>query len=176
MRDRKICWGCFNGFYPDRPSIKYCSQKCRNLIAWEKQEARLLDTGATDEQLEKHRRNHPKYRTRKILLGDDKADIAAYTKAMAELREERIKQGEQEDVNLDDLIKRDKGKCYLCGKKVAKRRKFGRSQKRGNMSNYPTVDHVIPISRGGTHTWNNVKLAHFSCNSRKGGRMLKAGK
>lgn len=27
-----------------------------------------------------------------------------------------------------------------------------------------TVDHVIPISKGGTHTWDNVKPAHYKCN------------
>jgi 5-methylcytosine-specific restriction endonuclease McrA len=31
----------------------------------------------------------------------------------------------------------------------------------------PTVDHVIPITKGGKHEWENVKLAHRSCNARK---------
>lgn len=32
---------------------------------------------------------------------------------------------------------------------------------------YPTIDHIIPLSKGGTHTWDNVQLAHMSCNSGK---------
>lgn len=32
---------------------------------------------------------------------------------------------------------------------------------------YPSIDHVIPVSHGGTHTWDNVKLAHRGCNSLK---------
>lgn len=32
---------------------------------------------------------------------------------------------------------------------------------------YPSIDHVIPISKGGTHTWDNVRLAHHHCNSIK---------
>ena len=32
---------------------------------------------------------------------------------------------------------------------------------------YPTVDHIIPLSRGGTHTWDNVQCAHARCNSVK---------
>ena len=32
----------------------------------------------------------------------------------------------------------------------------------------PTMDHVIPVSRGGLHTYGNVRLAHFSCNTRRG--------
>lgn len=31
-----------------------------------------------------------------------------------------------------------------------------------------TIDHVVPMSRGGAHTWSNVQAAHRSCNSRKG--------
>ncbi|MGH2728672.1 MAG: HNH endonuclease, partial [Actinomycetota bacterium] len=33
------------------------------------------------------------------------------------------------------------------------------------------VDHVIPRSRGGTHTWDNVVAACKRCNSRKENRL-----
>jgi 5-methylcytosine-specific restriction endonuclease McrA len=32
---------------------------------------------------------------------------------------------------------------------------------------YPSIDHVRPLSKGGTHEWNNVKLAHRKCNWEK---------
>lgn len=32
---------------------------------------------------------------------------------------------------------------------------------------YPTIDHIIPLSKGGSHTWDNVRLAHMSCNAGK---------
>jgi 5-methylcytosine-specific restriction endonuclease McrA len=35
------------------------------------------------------------------------------------------------------------------------------------MPDAPTVDHIIPLAKGGTHTWDNVQLAHWSCNSDK---------
>lgn len=34
-----------------------------------------------------------------------------------------------------------------------------------------TVDHVVPLARGGDDTWANVRLAHFLCNVRKGARL-----
>lgn len=34
------------------------------------------------------------------------------------------------------------------------------------------IDHVIPRSRGGTHTWDNVVAACKACNARKEDRML----
>ena len=33
--------------------------------------------------------------------------------------------------------------------------------------NYPSVDHIKPISKGGTHTWDNIQLAHRYCNTIK---------
>jgi 5-methylcytosine-specific restriction endonuclease McrA len=35
-----------------------------------------------------------------------------------------------------------------------------------------TLDHVIPRSKGGTHTWDNVVTACEKCNSSKGDRFL----
>jgi 5-methylcytosine-specific restriction endonuclease McrA len=34
----------------------------------------------------------------------------------------------------------------------------------------PTIDHVIPLAKGGTHEPANVQAAHFLCNSIKGDR------
>lgn len=31
----------------------------------------------------------------------------------------------------------------------------------------PSVDHVVPLSRGGEHSMRNVQASHLSCNSRK---------
>jgi 5-methylcytosine-specific restriction endonuclease McrA len=30
--------------------------------------------------------------------------------------------------------------------------------------------YIVPLSKGGTHTYDNVQCAHFGCNSRKGNR------
>jgi 5-methylcytosine-specific restriction endonuclease McrA len=32
----------------------------------------------------------------------------------------------------------------------------------------PTLDHIVPLAKGGKHIEANVQLAHFICNSRKG--------
>lgn len=76
-------------------------------------------------------------------------------------------------ITLDSLIERDGGVCYLCGCKVDKSDSW--VDENGYFvcgSTYPTRDHVIPIAKGGTHTWDNVKLACHQCNSRKSDRLL----
>ncbi len=54
------------------------------------------------------------------------------------------------------LFARDRHVCAYCG------------------DHYPeselTVEHIVPVSRGGQHTWTNVVTACRSCNTRKGNR------
>lgn len=35
-----------------------------------------------------------------------------------------------------------------------------------------SIDHVIPIARGGNHSYANVQAAHLLCNATKGARVL----
>ena len=64
-------------------------------------------------------------------------------------------------ITLLELIERDAGVCALCGKRV-------RPDWNHLHNLYPSIEHIIPIARGGSHTWDNVQLAHRVCNSRKG--------
>ena len=69
----------------------------------------------------------------------------------------------QAGITLERLIQRDGGVCYLCGQPVDVHDKtWGTSG-----PNYPSIDHVKPIAKGGGHTWGNVRLAHCMCNSKK---------
>ncbi|MGZ4431542.1 MAG: HNH endonuclease, partial [Gaiellales bacterium] len=55
------------------------------------------------------------------------------------------------------LFCRDNWRCSYCG--------------RDGGPNDLTVDHVKPLSRGGSHTWDNVVAACRRCNHRKGNRL-----
>jgi 5-methylcytosine-specific restriction endonuclease McrA len=50
------------------------------------------------------------------------------------------------------VFARDLGRCQYCERTAE------------------NLDHVVPRSRGGTHTWENVVAACRSCNNRKGDR------
>lgn len=77
------------------------------------------------------------------------------------------------DISLYKVIKRDKGICYLCNKPVDINDYHITAKGAvavGN--NYPSIDHVLPISKGGKHSWDNVGLAHLICNSHKSNNII----
>jgi 5-methylcytosine-specific restriction endonuclease McrA len=62
------------------------------------------------------------------------------------------------------VFERDEGTCWLCHEPID-----------WALSGWDrwgfTIDHVVPISKGGIDTFENVKSAHRSCNSRRGNRV-----
>lgn len=59
------------------------------------------------------------------------------------------------------LFARDDYTCQYCGTR--------RAELRGRQ--FLTRDHVLPVSRGGENTWENVVTSCSPCNNRKGGRL-----
>ena len=74
------------------------------------------------------------------------------------------------NIKLIKVIQRDDNTCYICGGKCDA---FDCWYKNGKVvvgDAYPSIDHVVPLVKGGTHTWDNVRLAHKKCNTLKAGR------
>lgn len=75
-------------------------------------------------------------------------------------------------IQLKALIERDNNICHICGDSCnTEDIYFNENGKKVCGDKYPTIDHVIPRSKGGRHMWGNVKLAHRKCNSVKGNRV-----
>jgi 5-methylcytosine-specific restriction endonuclease McrA len=62
---------------------------------------------------------------------------------------------------LESVWRGANGKCWLCGLHV----KFPGYH--DEVDEQASIDHVVPISKGGKHTWANTKLAHLGCNAKK---------
>lgn len=78
-----------------------------------------------------------------------------------------------EQVNPLKVFDRDKWRCQLCGVRTPKRL-------RGTCEpNAPELDHILPISLGGEHSYRNTQCACRKCNGSKGatpmGQMLLFG-
>lgn len=68
-------------------------------------------------------------------------------------------------VTLPKLIRRDGLRCAICGE-MCDPDDHSWTKYFGALS--PTIDHIIPLAKGGGHTWDNVQIAHMICNSKKG--------
>lgn len=67
-----------------------------------------------------------------------------------------------EPFTVDEIRERDGNRCHLCRRKVPPKP-------------YPhplsaSLDHVVPLTKGGMHERSNVRLAHLRCNVEKGNR------
>ncbi len=62
----------------------------------------------------------------------------------------------------------ERGTCWICGKKCNTKDWTTQGGLFIAGDWYPSLDHVIPLALGGTHTRDNVRLAHRICNSRRG--------
>ena len=66
-------------------------------------------------------------------------------------------------MTVESLAKRDGNRCHICHRKVdmnlSGKTKWG-----------PTIEHIVPVSLGGTNDSDNLVLAHRYCNVARGNR------
>lgn len=79
-------------------------------------------------------------------------------------RRARIKAGRYEPVKASHVYERDEWTCGICQQPVDRTLTYPDPGS-------PSLDHVIPLARGGTHTYDNVQIAHLACNHLKSDAM-----
>jgi len=78
-------------------------------------------------------------------------------------RRARMAGVEQEPFTREEVFEADGYRCHLCGKKTGPTKKVPHPKA-------PTIDHVVPLSKGGEHSMANCRTAHHGCNLAKGNR------
>jgi 5-methylcytosine-specific restriction endonuclease McrA len=88
--------------------------------------------------------------------------MTAAEKDRAKVRRRRalIRENFVESVNRMVVFERDGWICHWCGKPVD-------PALSGRASMGPTIDHLVPLTEGGEHSYANVALAHHCCNSQR---------
>jgi len=64
-----------------------------------------------------------------------------------------------------DVFERDGWKCGICGGAIKRSARFPRPLS-------PSLDHIVPMSKGGGHVYTNVQASHFRCNASKGDKAI----
>lgn len=188
------CEQCGKTISGRRIGSKFCSEECRSKAIYESRRERH---GHTPMREHKEKLARQRAETKKRIEKERKAKIKTKECAecgqpfetmrpnqltcsteCSRLRRNRLSWQYEEkrynntnvidkDISVKVLYKRDKGICYICGGKCD----FDDNYKvNGHFTvgpSYPSIDHLIPLARGGMHAWDNVKLAHHLCNTKK---------
>lgn len=64
----------------------------------------------------------------------------------------------------NEIYQRDNFVCQLCGEPIDMALRYPHPLS-------PSLDHIIPISKNGSHTRNNTQAAHLLCNVKKSNRL-----
>lgn len=134
----KICACCGEVFYSKYSLSTYCSEKCKMKAKKQRQKER----------------DPEKYREKRRIHAKGSKHIRRAKKYGVEY---------ENGITLAKVILKNNNVCQICGRLCDKTDKVYGSAG----PNYPSIDHIKPLSKGGTHTWNNVQLAHMMCNSVK---------
>jgi len=63
------------------------------------------------------------------------------------------------------VFARDNWTCKICNEPVNRKARWPEPD-------YPTIDHIHPVSRGGSHELDNLQCAHATCNLKKHAKVL----
>jgi hypothetical protein len=152
------CGWCKREFETTRPTAKYCSRSCSS----RKYPTTCTVTGCR----RTHRAKGLCHRHYKEQYYPDRSMPQFDTDPMKKRRRDAIRSHRRraaarglnaENVDRQRVGERDGWRCGVCAKKVdpALVWPHPRSQ---------SLDHVIPLSEGGEHTYANTRIAHLRCN------------
>lgn len=101
-------------------------------------------------------------------IRDKDRRVALATEASHVRRSRILGREHDEGITAKRLRKIHGDRCVYCGTELD----FGRYTLKTRPSTQATIEHIIPIARGGTHTWTNCTLACLRCNLSKNSRTV----
>ena len=151
-RNRPPCVTC-GGRIPDGVNMNAtaCSPLCRS-----RRDAknRTSPKHGSPEQRREYNRRYRERNPDKFVWNDTKK--AAYHRRRA--RKKTGSAGER--IVSRQVFERDGWRCGCCGKRVNPNLAWPHPKS-------ASLDHIVPLSKGGTHTLANVQCAHLDCNTKK---------
>lgn len=150
-----LCLGCRTPLAPSSSgrARKYCTQNCRHLYSKHK--------GTRPATQECGRCNSSIDMTERLASGDLRYSVSTTLCATCAATTRPHRYG----MTARQIADRDGTDCRWCGECVD----FALTGSRTKWA--PSVDHIIPWSRGGTNDPQNLQLVHRVCNAQKGVRM-----
>lgn len=159
-----VCRCCSTEFLASRSDSKLCSKTCQQ--RWARANPKKLCTVAQCERASEAKglcaMHWKRNRRAEGLIANEPWDERR--KANHQRRRAQKLNLPADTIRPLDIYERDGWICSICSEPVARELAYP-----DPMS--PSLDHVIPLAKGGHHTFQNTALAHWQCNVRKGDRV-----
>lgn len=157
-----VCGSRFDGFIQSRICGKECSMER------ERRRARLGSEAKhkSEQRLCKECGSHftTSYGMKKRVYCSMECRTRAVRRTSKQLRRARSTGSANQRVDVNVVFDRDGWRCRICGK-LTIRSKRGTAHPKA-----PELDHIVPLSLGGAHTYANTQCACRSCNGAKGAK------
>lgn len=166
----KLCPNCLLQFIPKRTTKqKFCTDRCQrnfNRDRSDKPACKLPDcarvTRAKGLCLKHYKAQHPKAKQWKRGSPETRR---ANLRRKTQQRRAKTRDPEAQLIDRDKIGERDGWACGICSLRVD-------SSLPWPDPSSASLDHVIPLSRGGRHIESNVQISHLYCNTVRGARPL----
>lgn len=179
-RAERACLRCGTDISLRRPNVKYCSKRCAEIVYGRRLAVALPSAICAVPEcgvsFQPHRRaqrccseKHGKLLYNRESRADGRQPPEPWTDKRRDRYHRRRAQKKAtssgKPVLFAEIAARDNWRCHLCGVDVDPSCPWPDSMS-------PSLDHVLPLSKGGQHDPRNVRLAHLRCNSAKGDRAM----
>ncbi len=178
-RELLTCEQCGDRFERGKrgPAARYCSGSCKATACTEraKLDGRFEKWTATGRARRLAKRKLPDCpycgeqmdRVGRVQCGKPECQRAYQRERMRATSALRraLKNGAEAEgpIHLQEIAERDEWTCGICGDPVDREVAWPDPDS-------PSLDHIVPLSRGGAHAPRNMQLAHLGCNASKGAR------
>lgn len=120
--------------------------------------SRPRDPAAERDRLAAWRAAHPERWKELRAKANKTAQTSGTAARSSKKRQERLKEQKVGIVRLADVLALHGRVCSICAEEIRHESQL-------------TLDHVVPLARGGAHSLENLRPAHRACNSWKGDRL-----
>ena len=163
MKYSKACVVCSGLFQTNIPHKLACSAECKKRYLWPLRDKSIRACSVCKTEFEVAGNYAKKFCSKKCKDYDENRQD--YTKAYNQAYRARKRNARTERVYRQKIYDRDNYVCQICFEPVDTT--CDPKTKRA-----PSLDHIIPLSKGGAHSYDNIRLAHIGCNAKKCNKLI----
>ena len=162
---QKECQHCGKTFGAPQKNSRFCSSKCKWAAHRAIQAQRRINqkSGAPRQCVLCGAQIPPKSRSDKKYCSETCGFAARINLGRMDRRLRITDDGKQRFFRRSDIYRRDDWKCQICFKPIDRSLRFPNPK-------CASIDHIIPVSMGGTNRPENLQTSHLRCNVALGNR------